>query len=87
MPANDHPTDKATWAFEITVPEGLTAMANGALEGTVDAGGESTWTWRQDEPMATYLVMLLIGDYVLRDGGTSSTGVELDHVASARCRT
>ncbi|MGK5552174.1 M1 family metallopeptidase [Actinomadura kijaniata] len=29
FPGNDHPSDKATFDFEITVPEGLTAIANG----------------------------------------------------------
>ncbi|MFI6517120.1 M1 family metallopeptidase [Spirillospora sp. NPDC050679] len=29
FPSNDHPSDKATFEFEITVPEGLTAIANG----------------------------------------------------------
>ena len=31
--------------------------------------------------MATYLVTMLVGDYVLVDGGTSATGVELAHAA------
>ncbi|WP_067476766.1 M1 family metallopeptidase [Actinomadura hibisca] len=29
FPSNDHPSDKATFDFEITVPDGLTAIANG----------------------------------------------------------
>ena len=29
FPANDHPTDKATFAFHVTVPSGLEAVANG----------------------------------------------------------
>ncbi|MDL4815729.1 M1 family metallopeptidase [Actinomadura opuntiae] len=29
FPANDHPSDKATFDFEVTVPQGLTAIANG----------------------------------------------------------
>jgi aminopeptidase N len=83
LPTNDHPTDKATWRFEITVPEGLSAIANGQLEGTVvdDATGSSTWTWDQREPMASYLVLLMIGDYETIDGGRSATGVELDSAA------
>ncbi|XVQ12579.1 M1 family metallopeptidase [Spirillospora sp. CA-255316] len=28
-PSNDHPSDKATFDFQITVPDGLTAIANG----------------------------------------------------------
>ncbi len=32
FPANDHPIDKASFSFDITVPEGLEAIANGALQ-------------------------------------------------------
>ena len=37
-PVSDHPTDKATYSFEITVPEGKMAVANGlpAREPTTD---------------------------------------------------
>ena len=31
FPANDHPTDKASYTFSVDVPEGLTAVANGTL--------------------------------------------------------
>jgi aminopeptidase N len=83
LPVNDHPTDKASWTFAITVPSGMAAIANGALDGTVEDGGSATWTWNQAEPMASYLVLLMIGAYVVRDGGTAATGVELDHVVPA----
>ena len=33
FPVNDHPSDKATYDFEITVPKGLTAVSNGVPEG------------------------------------------------------
>lgn len=29
FPASDHPTDKATYSYEITVPDGKVAVANG----------------------------------------------------------
>lgn len=32
FPSNDHPSDKATFDFELTVPAGLTAIANGTPE-------------------------------------------------------
>ena len=79
MPVNDHPTDKATWTFAITVPTGLTGVANGALVDTSEVAGATTWTWRQDEPMASYLVLLLVGGYELVDSGVSDSGVELRH--------
>ncbi len=81
MPVNDHPTDKATWQFAITVPAPMVAASNGRLVDSTIAGTDTTWLWAQDEPMATYLVSLLIGDYQIVDGGTSSSGIPLTDVA------
>jgi aminopeptidase N len=40
FPANDHPSDKATFDFHVTVPGGLTAVANGEqTEGPAPSGG------------------------------------------------
>jgi aminopeptidase N len=69
LPSNDHPSDKATWRFELTVGDGLAAVANGELVEQRPAADGTTWVWEQREPMATYLVQLLIGDYTLLDGG------------------
>lgn len=65
FPVNDHPTDKATYSFEITVPEGLTAVANGLLVGSETAGGTTTWTWDAPDPMASYLATSTIGNFRL----------------------
>ena len=86
MPANDHPTDKATWTFRLTVPFGREAVANGRLDDIVVDDGSVTWIWEQDEPMASYLTLLLVGDYELVDGGEIGVGgqtVELRHAVSA----
>jgi aminopeptidase N len=52
---NDTPTDKATYDFAVTVPEGKTVVANGRLTGTSTRGGKTTWLWRERDPMASYL--------------------------------
>lgn len=80
MPAHDHPSDKATWRFEITVPEGLTGVANGELVEERPGEGTTTWIWLEDEPMSTYLVQLLTGDYAVVDGGAAGS-VPLVNVA------
>ena len=36
FPVNDHPIDKASYTFEITVPAGLEAIANGVLQRAAD---------------------------------------------------
>ena len=69
FPSNNHPTDKATYEIQITVPEGITAASNGLLidENTTD--GRTTFTWRMDDPMATYLAAVYIGDFDRIDHG------------------
>jgi aminopeptidase N len=65
-PVNDHPLDKASYDFRITVPEGSTAVANGELAGRRTAHGWTTFVWRATDPMASYLSTASIGDYDLR---------------------
>jgi aminopeptidase N len=69
LPSNDHPSDKASYTFRLTVPTGSTAVANGALVSSTpsDDGSTTTWVWRQDQPMTTYLIQLLVGDYEVID--------------------
>ena len=69
LPSNDHPSDKATWRFELTVPTGVTAVANGELVEQRSVLDWDTWVWEQREPMATYLIQVLTGDYAILDGG------------------
>jgi aminopeptidase N len=65
-PVNDVPTDKATYDFVITVPQGKTAIANGDLVGTpTTAAGRTTFVWRAADPMASYLSTASVGDYVM----------------------
>ena len=65
FPANDHPADKATFTFRVTVPDTLAVAANGELTDVTATGGAATYTWVMDRPIATYLVTLVIGTYDL----------------------
>ncbi|MEV4102195.1 M1 family metallopeptidase [Nonomuraea sp. NPDC049649] len=72
FPANDHPADKATFDFKITVPRGVTALANGELLSRKPAaGGGTTFTWRESNPMVTYLATATLGKFRLREGKTA----------------
>jgi aminopeptidase N len=64
-PVNDTPRDKATFDFAITVPEGLTALANGVLVSSTTSGGTTTWVWRETDPMAPYLATATLGKFDL----------------------
>ncbi|MCU1369906.1 MAG: peptidase rane alanine aminopeptidase [Ilumatobacteraceae bacterium] len=67
-PVNDHPSDKASWTVALDVPRGVTGVSNGRLEGggpTRTGDGRDRWTWVEDEPMASYLVLAAVGAYDL----------------------
>ncbi|WP_226925478.1 hypothetical protein [Georgenia thermotolerans] len=74
FPVNHHPTDKATYSFDVTVPEGLVAVANGVLRGSTTAGGWTTWSWEAPDAMAAYLATASVGNYVL-NAYTAPNGV------------
>ena len=67
FPNNNHPSDKATFDFHITVPSTHAAFGNGELASKVDhEDGTATWNWHMGWPMATYLSTSTVGrfDYV-----------------------
>jgi aminopeptidase N len=70
-PVNDNPRDKATFDFAITVPAGLTAMANGVLVSRTTAGGRTTWVWDETDLMAPYLATATLGRFDLAVSTTS----------------
>ena len=79
FPANDHPRDKAAFDIAMTVPEGLEAVANGALVSHDTAAGETRWVWSAPSPMATYLATVNVGEFALdeyHDPGGRPDGVD-----------
>ncbi|MFQ5436312.1 MAG: M1 family metallopeptidase [Anaerolineae bacterium] len=84
FPNNDHPRDKATFRFEVTVPEGLAAVANGILldirdnEPLPDGSAGETYVWEHNFPMATYLATIAVGEYERVDD-VSSDGIPIRH--------
>ncbi|NJM90837.1 MAG: M1 family metallopeptidase, partial [Myxococcales bacterium] len=68
-PCNDHPSDKASFAFSIDVPEGTVAVASGVLTGQSTANGRTTWSYEQEEPMATELAQVAVGAQTVIDRG------------------
>jgi aminopeptidase N len=63
-PVNDHPCDKATYTFRITVPKPYMGVANGQFQATQDNGATTTATWEARDPLASYLATVDIGDFV-----------------------
>jgi Peptidase family M1 domain/Peptidase M1 N-terminal domain len=74
FPVNDHPSDKASYTFHVTVPNGLDVIANGELKGKQKRGPVTRWTWDEKAPMASYLATVNSGHFrvdAFRSGGRS----------------
>lgn len=70
-PVNDHPSDKATYSYFITVPMPFVVAANGVLEETIDNGDTTTYHWEARDPLASYLSMIAVEDFMI----TTETGI------------
>jgi aminopeptidase N len=76
FPVNDHPSDKATYVFRLTVPKPYLAAANGALVETRVQGKDQTFVWEMRQPLASYLAAVSIGEYVVEES-TAPNGVPI----------
>ena len=74
-PSNDHPSDKATFSYRITVPSSETVVVNGDLTERVDNGDTTTWSYEHRFQQATYLTAIAIGDFEIREADPSKSGV------------
>jgi aminopeptidase N len=62
FPSNDHPLDKSTFTFSITVPNRLSVAANGELVDVDEGAATTTYHWSMQDPMAPYLATIVMGD-------------------------
>lgn len=63
MPVNDHPRDKATYTFRVTVPKPFVVAGNGSLVEKKEKGDQITYVWRSRDPVASYVVTLAIAKF------------------------
>lgn len=64
FPCNDHPLDKATFTFHISVPDESVVVANGILKDRYAEAGQTTFVWEMRQPMATYLATVQINPFI-----------------------
>lgn len=79
-PANDHPSDKASFTYRITAPSDQTVAASGTLRSKDDEGDKTTWVFEQRHPQASYLTTILIGGFTVIDDGETASGVAIRNV-------
>lgn len=65
FPCYDFPDDKVTSEQYITTAAGEIAISNGALIETINnPDGTHTFHWKMEQPHSSYLISLVVGDYV-----------------------
>ncbi len=74
FPCDDRPDRKASFEITVTTQSAYHVVANGVLLSRRGGGANTTWTYRQAEPMATYLASVQIGKY--RSVELSTRGVQ-----------
>jgi aminopeptidase N len=73
FPNDNVPTDKATYDLHVTVPGSSKVIGNGRLvSSTASPDGTGTWHWREDSPMASYLVTATNGAFDLTTDTTTN---------------
>jgi aminopeptidase N len=64
FPSFDHPNDFVTTEIVATVEKPLIVISNGALLGTKEnSDGTRTFDWKIDQPHATYLTSVIVGEF------------------------
>lgn len=76
FPVNDHPLDKASYTFRVTVPKPYEVAANGVLAQAVEQGESTTFVFEARDPMASYLATISIDEFDL-ETSQSEKGVPI----------
>jgi aminopeptidase N len=64
IPTLDHPSAKATVAFNITAPARDEVVANGRLDHVeTTANGQRTWTYSEGVPIPPYCMIIAVGQF------------------------
>ena len=65
IPLYDYPNDRTTSEMLATVPASWITVSNGQLVSVrTESDGEKTWDWKQAQPLSTYLISLVAGDFI-----------------------
>ncbi len=66
-PVNEHPLDKATYSYAVTVDADLEVAANGYLQRIEENGDKSTHYWIMEDPIAPYLTTIGIAQFEVQE--------------------
>src|SRR5687767_13994538 len=79
FPSFDEPIYKATFDVSLMVDRGDTAISNGAQVSDTPGpeAGKHTVTFATTPRMSTYLVAMIVGDFVCRSGAAAGTAIRV----------
>lgn len=63
FPCDDTPDEKAYYDLRISADNPYTVIANGELLARQAAGSRTTWHYRTEHPLASYLATIQVGEY------------------------
>jgi aminopeptidase N len=68
IPLYDYPNNRTTSEMLLTVPAAWLTVSNGKLLSVKDdPDGTKTWDWKQSEPLSSYLISAVAGEFVEKD--------------------
>ncbi len=77
FPCFDEPSFKVPWQLTLTVPDGMMALTNSAVEKDEKLpDGRHRFQFRATRPLPSYLIALAVGPFETVDAGKTRTGVE-----------
>ena len=79
FPSFDEPAFKATFDISMMVDAGDTAISNGRVISDTPGPepGKHTITYARTPKMSTYLVAMVVGDFVCREGSSDGTAIRI----------
>ena len=89
FPSFDEPIYKATFEISLMVDHGDTAISNGAQVSDTPGpeAGKHTVRFARTKKMSTYLVAMIVGDFVCRDGSADKTPLRICSTPDKRALT
>ncbi len=89
FPSFDEPSYKATFDISLTVDRGDTAISNGRITSDTPGpdAGTHTLTFSTTPKMSSYLVAMLVGDFVCREGAADGTPIRICSTPDKRGQT
>jgi aminopeptidase N len=68
IPLYDYPNNRLTSEMLLTVPANWITISNGSLVNVkTETDGTKTWDWKQSQPLSSYLISAIAGDFVEKE--------------------